>query len=722
MFKIMKPHTSPNASPAGQPDRLWTVLLLALLWLSTTPLSAAENALKDIKFSALPGDQVQFVLTMEGPADEPVAFTIDDPARIALDLMGTTNALDDRSSDVGIGAARSVNVAEAGGRTRVVINLSELVPFDTRAVGNELIVTLQSAGSATPYAPSAAATAAQNIVTAARSSTVDSQGAAAQQPVDTGVVDIDFRRGTKGEGRVLVQLADPSIITDVRMEGGDILVDFLNTELPPRLERRLDVIDFGTPITTIDTLQQGSNVRMIISASGEYEHLAYQADDRLTVEIKPLTRDEAEERRKDKFGYTGQRLSLNFQDIEVRSVLQLLADFTGLNMVVSDSVTGSLTLRLQNVPWDQALDIILKTKGLDKRQAGNVITVAPAAEIAAREQQELEAMKAQEELAPLRTEFVRVNYAKAADIAAILAQEGNSILSTRGTVTIDQRTNTLLVRDTDENLSGVRRLLNVLDIPVRQVLIESRIVIASDDFNRDLGVRFGVTNSNLNSANVPNAVTGNLSGTTDLINGDPLELTDSLNVNLPIANPAGSFGLALAKLPLGTLLELEISAAQQEGKAEVVSSPRVITANQSEARIEQGVEIPFQEASSSGATSTQFKKAVLSLTVTPQITPDDRVVMDLEVTKDNVGQVFGGIPSIDTRQVQTSVLVDNGQTVVLGGIYETETADSVRRVPFFSDLPLLGVLFRQTNKVDNKNELLVFVTPKILKEQLTVSR
>jgi type IV pilus assembly protein PilQ len=705
--------------------RLLPALLLGLLWLSTGSAMAAENALKDIKFTALPGDQVQFILTMEGPAQEPVAFTIDNPARIALDLVDTHSELAQRSQEIGIGAARSVSVAEAGGRTRMVINLSELVPFDTKAVGNELIVTLKGGGGGTPYTPSAKTAAAQEVAAAAMASSVGAKSAGPTPAAGEGITDIDFRRGTKGEGRVLVKLSDPSIVTDVRMEGGKILVDFLSTQLPAELERRLDVIDFGTPITTIDTIQQGPNVRMVIDATGEYEHLAYQADDELTVEVKPLTRDEAEDRRKKKFGYTGQRLSLNFQDIEVRSVLQLLADFTGLNMVVSDSVTGNLTLRLQNVPWDQALDIILKTKGLDKRQAGNVITVAPAAEIAAREQQELEAMKAQEELAPLHTEYVQVNYAKASDIAAILSQEGSSILTSRGSVTIDQRTNTLLVRDTDESLAGVRRLLNVLDIPVRQVLIESRIVIASDDFSRDLGVRFGITNDNLQAplGGTKGGVTsGTLNGTTEQINGETLEMDDRLNVNLPIANPAGSIGLALAKLPLGTLLELEISAAQTEAKAEVVSSPRVITANQSEARIEQGVEIPFQEASSSGATSTQFKKAVLSLTVTPQITPDDRVVMDLEVTKDNVGQVFGGIPSIDTRQVQTSVLVDNGQTVVLGGIYETESADSVTRVPFFSDLPVVGALFRSTNKIDNKNELLVFVTPKILKEQLTVSR
>jgi type IV pilus assembly protein PilQ len=722
MLTITTPLMTRTSSSTGYGGRLLHALLLGLLWLSAGSAMAAENALKDIKFTALPGDQVQFILTMEGPAQEPVAFTIDNPARIALDLVDTHSELEQRSQEIGIGAARSVSVAEAGGRTRMVINLSELVPFDTKAVGNELIVTLKGAGSGTPYAPSAKTAAAQQVAAAAMASSVGAKSPESAPATGEGITDIDFRRGTKGEGRVLVKLSDPSIVTDVRMEGGKILVDFLSTELPERLERRLDVVDFGTPITTIDTLQQGSNVQMVIDATGEYEHLAYQADDELTVEVKPLTHDEAEERRKKKFGYTGQRLSLNFQDIEVRSVLQLLADFTGLNMVVSDSVTGNLTLRLQNVPWDQALDIILKTKGLDKRQAGNVITVAPAAEIAAREQQELEAMKAQEELAPLRTEFVRVNYAKASDIAAILSQEGSSILTSRGSVTIDERTNTLLVRDTDESLAGVRRLLSVLDIPVRQVLIESRIVIASDDFSRDLGVRFGVTNANFNASQTSGFTSGTLNGTTEIINGDTLELDDRLNVNLPIANPAGSIGLALAKLPLGTLLELEISAAQTEAKAEVVSSPRVITANQSEARIEQGVEIPFQEASSSGATSTQFKKAVLSLTVTPQITPDDRVVMDLEVTKDNVGQIFGGIPSIDTRQVQTSVLVDNGQTVVLGGIYETESADTVTRVPFFSNLPVVGALFRSTNKIDNKNELLVFVTPKILKEQLTVSR
>ena len=483
----------------------------------------------------------------------------------------------------------------------------------------------------------------------------------------------------------------------------------------------MDVSDFATPITSIDAIQEGANIRMAIKSNGDFEHLAYQTDRVYTVEVAPISKEEEEKKKKEKFGFTGERLSLNFQDIEVRSVLQLLADFTGLNLVVSDSVEGNLTLRLKNVPWDQAMDIILKTKGLDQRKAGNVILIAPTDEIAAREKLELESRKQVEELERLRTEFIKVNYAKAADLAELLKLKDNAILSPRGSVSVDERTNTLLVKDTNASLTNVRVLLAELDIPVRQVLIESRVVIANDDFSKELGVRFGVSNDSQGDFQSPGetAVTsGSLFGVNDLVNDNTFNTFDGLNVNLPVQNPAGSFALALAKLPLGTLLTMELSAAQIEGRGEVVSSPRVITADSHTARIEQGVEIPYLELDDGDAT-LKFRKAVLSLEVTPQITPDDRVIMDLDVHKDNVGETvaFGAglsAPSIDTREVQSQLLVDNGQTVVLGGIYETEKTNQVTRVPFFSDLPVVGNLFKSTVEIDDRTELLIFVTPKIL--------
>ena len=437
-----------------------------------------------------------------------------------------------------------------------------------------------------------------------------------------------------------------------------------------------------------------------------------------------MSKEQIEENRKAKFGYIGEKLSLNFQDIEVRSVLQLLADFTDLNIVVSDSVTGKLTLRLKNVPWDQALDIILQSKALGKRQAGNVIMIAPAEEIANRERIELEGMKQKTELAPLRTEFFQANYAKAAELAALLQSETGGMMTERGTVTVDERTNTLLINDTVDQLESIRAMVHRLDVPIRQVLIESRIVIASDDFNKDIGVRWGLNRDTIGSDGEGFVLSGNSTGVTNLINGDDLG-NERFNVNLPGTNAAGSLGVALAKLPFGTLLELELSAMQAEGTGEVISSPRVITANQHEAFIEQGVEIPYLEASSSGATSVSFRKAVLGLTVTPQITPDDRIVMDLQVNKDTVGEIFGSaeiqIPSIDTREVSTQVLVNNGETVVLGGIYEQTLLNRVDMVPFFGNLPLIGRLFQHTTNQDDKSELLVFVTPKILKENVAVN-
>lgn len=667
---------------------------------SATESSESRNALTGIEFSSLPGNRLEIQLQLREPIASPRSFTIRDPARIAYDLPGTRNATGKRSIPIGSGLAESVSIAETPTRTRVVLNLTEIPKHDVRSEGNTVVVTLGEGADAME------APANEPFTRTAGQADAAGRGR-------SGLEGIDFRRGQDGEGRVVITLSDADVPINIERIGGDVMVDLLNTEIPQDRRRRLDVLDFATPVQFVDILQRGDDGRIRIRPRiEEFEQLAYQSDNTVTVELKPLTAEEIEERRREEPEYTGEKLSLNFQDIEVRSVLQLLADFTGLNVVVSDSVTGNVTLRLKNVPWDQALDIILQSKGLGQRENGNVIYIAPQQEIAAREQAQLESLAKKVELAPLRTEYVQVNYAKAGELAQILLSEQGSLLSERASVTVDNRTNTLLVRDVPTNLEQARRLVNRLDIPVRQVLIESRIVVATDDFNRELGIRWGVSRDTTNDGEGAVLAPGS-TGVEELINNDTL--TDRFNVNLPVNNPAGSLALALAKLPFGTFLELELSAMQAEGRGEVVSSPRVITANQREALIEQGVEIPYQEASSSGATSTSFRKAVLSMSVTPQITPDDRVIMDLRVTRDSVGQLFAGVPSIDTREVDTQVLVDNGETVVLGGIYERTRNDQVNRVPFFSDLPFVGALFKSKIKEDDKSELLVFVTPKIVK-------
>jgi type IV pilus assembly protein PilQ len=674
---------------------------------------AGARALVGLDYSVMAGNTVQIVFTFDEPAVEPRTFTIDDPARIALDFGDTENRLEQRNMQVGIGSMQSIISASSQNRTRVVLNLSQKTNYTTTVSGNQVTLTLVGGGEQAVVVEAPADDAA----TAADSTTI----AATPVPnVVKGVTNVDFKRGPNGEGRVIIDLTSAAISSDVWRENNVVNVLLIASQLPKELQRRMDVGDFATPISYIDAIQDGANIRMSIGSDGDFEHLAYQTDRVYTIEVAPISKEEEEKKRKDKFGFTGERLSLNFQDIEVRSVLQLLADFTGLNLVVSDSVEGNLTLRLKNVPWDQAMDIILKTKGLDQRKAGNVILIAPTDEIAAREKLELEARKQVEELERLRTEFIKVNYAKAADMADLLKQTDNAILSPRGSVSVDERTNTLLIKDTNSSLLNVRTLLVELDIPIRQVLIESRVVIANDDFSKELGVRFGVSRDTGGDQTSGDAAytSGTLAGVKQMANNEPLDTLNSLNVNLPVQNPAGSFALALAKLPLGTLLEMELSAAQIEGRGEVVSSPRVITADSHTARIEQGVEIPYLELDDGDAT-LKFRKAVLSLEVTPQITPDDRVIMDLDVHKDNVGELvaFGAglaAPSIDTREVQSQLLVDNGQTVVLGGIYETEQTNQVTRVPFFSDLPFIGNLFKSTVEKDDRTELLIFVTPKIL--------
>jgi type IV pilus assembly protein PilQ len=624
----------------------------------------------------------------------------------------------------------TILTAEANGRTRVVLNLDTMVAYETRRSGNTLIITLSPGGNYSADTTQFASTA---------SSTSGSYSA----PTDRGITSIDFRRTRDGGGRIIVSLTDPSTSVDIRQEGGRVVAIFKDTSLPAELMRRIDVMDFATPVTTVDTLRTNLDTRIVISAEGKYEQLAYQSDNEFTIEINPAA--EASTAESNLFSetkeYEGQRLTLNFQDIETRAVLQLLAETSGKNIVVSDTVQGNVTLRLRNVPWDQALDIVMTTKGLDMRQNGNVIIVAPAEEIAARETADLEAQAAISELEPLYSEYLQVNYAKAGDLANLISADSeNSMLSGRGSIAVDERTNTLLIQDTAKRLQDIRRLVRTLDIPIKQVLIESRIVVVNDNFSRDLGVRLGVTAAEWNGTNTLLTTTGTGSGTDTMVgsaisnlqdpaNGTPFpldipSLSNRYNVNVPIAEPAGRFSLAV--LGVDYLVDLELTALEAEGRGEIVSTPRVITANQKEARIEQGVEIPYQQSASSGATTIQFKKAVLSLTVTPQITPDNNIIMDLKVHKDSVGEIIstgglgGTVPSIDTRSVETQVLVADGQTVVLGGIYETSRRETINKVPYLGDIPFVGFFFRSKQYENNKAELLIFVTPRILEEGATI--
>jgi type IV pilus assembly protein PilQ len=687
--------------------------------------SADQLALQSVDVQPLPGQQIQITMRLSGPAPQPMSFTIDNPARISFDLPNTTLAMASKRIDVHASGVDTIVAAETKDRTRLVVNLDKLVPYDTRVVGNNVVVMLGGASAATAtVAPTATGTSFSNV---------------------RELRAIDFRRSSDGAGRVMVKLSDPHIHINLHQVGDQVVVDFSDASVPANLMRRYDATDYGTPIMGFDVTRVGNGSRISIAAKGDFEQLAYQSDDQYVVEVSPKHR--APNAQEDKPIYTGERLTLNFQDIETRAVLQLLADASGQNIVVSDSVSGNVTLRLQNVPWDQALDIVLRTKGLDKRKQDNVIIVAPQAELAAREKADLAARKDVQELAPLRSEYLQVNYAKAKDMEALIKSQNNSLLSPRGSVTVDERTNTLLLQDTSDRLADVRRLVATLDIPVRQVLIEARIVIVANDFQRQLGAIVGLTNWQKNGQNGLVYTTGTAAGLdqqqSTFITGQnainnainagttPVPLptygipsaANRYNVNLPVTNPAGTFALGI--LGSNFIVDLELSAAQAETQANIISSPRVVTANQKEATIEQGVEIPYQQSASSGATTIQFKKAVLSLKVTPQITPDNRIIMDLDVRDDSVGTVVvasGGVnvPSINTREIATQVLVNDGQTVVLGGILETTQREDDNKVPYLGDIPILGHLFKNTNHQDNKDELMIFITPKIVHEGVNV--
>ncbi|WP_098421726.1 MULTISPECIES: type IV pilus secretin PilQ [unclassified Marinobacter] len=666
---------------------------------------ASAATLQDVSFSSLPGDRLEVTLQFDGPPPEPTGYTIERPARIAVDLKDTTSALGARSLPLGSGNAQSMTVVETNDRTRLIFNLIELVPYTTQRDKNSLVMIIggDSADVASDVSGSDVASPVASSADAAPA-----------------LVGVDFRRGAQGEGRVVVRLASATTQVDLSELGGKIRLTMPDLTVPERLRRRLDVTDFATPVQRIDTFIEGGSAVIEIRPEGDYDYIAYQSGNEFTVSVERLSEEEAETRREEKFPYSGEKLSLNFQDIEVRSVLQLIADFTGLNLVASDTVGGSITLRLQNVPWDQALDLILKTKGLDKRQIGNVLLVAPADEIAARERLELETSKQIAELAPVRLDIIQVNYAKAAEVVA-LVQADQELISSRGFISSDARTNTISVRETIEKLDEIRRLVSTWDVPGRQVSIEARIVRAQTSVAESLGVRWGGASYG-NNGNNETIVGGSLETVGGVMSADGANSTSvtfpgALAVDLGVSgDSASSFAVGFSGGDF--LVDLELSALESDGKAEIVSQPRVVTADRQTASIKSGTEIPYQEASSSGATTTSFKEAVLSLEVTPQITPDDKIIMDLEVNQDSRGEDTPDGPAINTNSVTTQVLVANGETIVLGGIFESTNTETTTKTPFLGDIPYLGRLFKRTQSTELRSELLIFITPKIIKNDL----
>ena len=662
--------------------------------------SGLVNKIESVDFSSLPGGRVSVhIKTTQPLTNPPAGFTLNNPARIALDFPKVANGLTKSNIQADQGVLKSVTLAQAKDRTRMVLNLSKNVAYSTALDGNEITITLQanetnaSAGIETKFA--------EPILGNQKNS----------------INNVDFARGKNGEGRIIVDLSDASAGINIKQKGKTIVVDFINTDVPANLQRRLNVTNFNTPVIYVDTMKQGNNGHMVIEPKGNWEQSAYQADKKFIIDVRQVVEDPNKLVKGSKPGYAGEKLSLNFQNIEVRSVLQVIADFTGLNIITSDTVTGNLTLRLKDVPWDQALDIITQSKGLAMRKTGNVILVAPADELAAKEKQSLEAAQQIEDIEPLRTEVFTLKYMKAESLKNILSDTKQKILSKRGSAVLDARTNTVFVQDTAKSLEQVQNIINKADIAVRQVMIESRLVIADEKFGKSLGARFGVQKQH--SGNNSYAIGGQLSDTlatspTTTVSAN----ANGLNSNLPVSNAFGSVAFSLFRLPAGLLLNLELTALETDKRGKVVSSPRVTTANQQKAKIAQGTEIPYKEASSSGAATVAFKEAVLSLEVTPQITPDDKIIMDLEVKKDKVGTVIDGVPSIDTQRVTTQVLVSNGETAVLGGIFEQTERSDIDKVPFFGDLPIIGNVFKRKVTQSDKTELLIFITPKIMDDSL----
>ncbi|MEH6625598.1 MAG: type IV pilus secretin PilQ family protein [Motiliproteus sp.] len=675
--------------------------LLALVALVLySGVSRAEVQITDTTFVALPGNRMELRLDFDAPPPLPRSYMIDDPARVVLDLWGATNGLGTKNVDIKSGQVDSISFAEVKGRVRVIANLYEAAEYDAYVEGNSLFVVFGAGAVAAVEAATP-----ENLTLAAKA-----------KAARTTVQDIDFRRIEGDLGRILITLTDSKAGVDIVEEGSNVIINLIGAKLPPELEQRMDVQDFSTPVTFVDAMADGNNSSILIKPSAEpYDYLAYQSDNQLIVDFKPVTDSEIDERDRDRFPYTGEKLSLNFQDIDIRSVLQIIADVTDMNLVVSDTVGGNITLRLKNVPWDQALELVLKTKSLDKRVIGNVMMVAPAAEIAERERFELETNKQVAELAPLNTIFLQVNYAKAADLVALLSTD-QGLLSERGSIKSDPRTNLLLIQDTEKNISKVRRALKKLDIPVRQVMIEARIVTVTTDASKELGVKWGASAVNNGDRRIVlGATSSDVAGA-----GGPTQpsLPSNLNVDLG-ATLAGASAFAIGIGTDSRLLQFEISALESDGQAEVVSQPKIITANGKPAKILSGDEIPFQSVED-GEVSIEFKEVVLSLDVTPQITPDNRIILDLKVNQDSVGEALpNGEVGIITNEVETQVLVDNGETIVLGGVFKNESREVVNKVPFFGDLPVIGNLFKSRLSVNAKTELLIFITPKILEESVT---
>ena len=695
-------------------SRLSVALLAALL----SPAVLAAN-LQDLNVASLPGDRVELKLSFDEPVTAPRGYTIEQPARIALDLPGVSNKLGSKNRELGVGNARSITIVEAKDRTRLIVNLTSLAPYSTRVEGNDLYV-LVGDSSAVASRPSASVPASVAAVPPKKT----------YGPQPKTISNIDFQRGEQGEGNVVITLSDASISPDIQEQGGKIRLDFAKTDLPESLRVRLDVKDFATPVQFVSATGSADRTSIVIEPVGLYDYLAYQTENRLTLSVKPLTQDDVERRKAERFAYTGEKLSLNFQDIDVRSVLQLIADFTDLNLVASDTVAGNITLRLQNVPWDQALDLVLKTKGLDKRQVGNVLLVAPADEIAARERQELESQKQIAELAPLRRELIQVNYAKAADMAklfqSVTSADGASS-DARGSVTVDDRTNSIIAYQTQDRLDELRRIIAQLDIPVRQVMIEARIVEANVDYDKALGVRWGGATRRGNwSVYGKDGATSfdNESGQVYLPGTDTVgnvSLQDGV-APVPFVDMGvlgSTSGIGIGFLTDNVTLDLQLSALEKTGNGEIVSQPKVVTSDKETAKILKGQEVPYQEASSSGATSTSFKEAALSLEVTPQITPDNRIIMEVKVTKDapDFARALHGVPPINKNEVNAKVLVNDGETIVIGGVFSNTQTKGVEKVPFLGDLPFLGRVFRRDIVSDNKAELLVFITPRIMNNQ-----
>jgi len=687
----------------------------------TTPAAAdSGNAIERVDATQTSTGVVVIIEMKSEPKGIPASFSVANPARVALDMPATVNGLGKNMVELNQGDVRSVNVVQSGGRSRVVVNLKRPLTHTVSIEGKRVLIALGGAADTSTFrAPPGTAAAA--LAQAPSSATAPVTAGPSAFTGSRTLRGIDFRRGAENEGRIVVDLSDPNTNVDIRQQGNSVIVDFQNTTLPDTLKRRLDVSDFATPVAQVTASQQGNNARLVVEPRGVWEHNAYQSDTRFVLEVRPVREDPTRLFQGTRQGYQGERLSLNFQNVDVRSLLQVIADFTNLNIITSDSVGGTITLRLKDVPWDQALDIILQSKGLDMRKNGNVVLVAPRDEIAAKEKLELESRNQIADLEPLRSEAFVVNYQKAEDVRRLLSDDKQRLLSKRGSVAVDARTNQIFVQDTTARLEDVRRLLQRIDIPVPQVLIEARIVEADDRFSRNLGVRFGygrVTNEV--------AVGGrNLLPTLPGAAGGGVTVIDSNNVNLPASgiggfNP-GSFNLTLFNSSLTRLINLELNALEADGRGKIISSPRVVTADKIKAVIEQGTEIPYQQSTSSGATSVAFRKAVLKLEVTPQITPEGAIFLDVKVNKDSRGQETLSGPAIDTKNVQTQVLVENGGTVVLGGIYEQQDRTTVTKVPFFGDLPVVGNLFKNTATVSDRTELIIFITPRVISERVNAA-